>query len=164
MKAAVVYYSYDGSTREAARIIADRFGADIFELEEVKKRGHSPASFMAAGFSAFLGKRSRLKDNFSQQMKDYQSISIGTPIWAGRPAPAVNAFANALDAEKKEITIFTLQADKDTGDNPEWVGNIKTLLEKKGAASIKIVRLCGAPPGKTASIEDLEKQLKTKLL
>ncbi len=94
MKTAIVFFSYDGSTRVAAEVLSEKTGADLFELEEKRKRDRSPLSFMAAGFSASIGKRSRLKDTFSQQLETYGKIYIGTPVWAGKATPAVNSICS----------------------------------------------------------------------
>jgi flavodoxin len=164
MKTAVVFYSYDGSTRVAAKLLADRFGAQLFELEEVKKRGRSPLSFIAAGFSASIGRSSSIKDNFAGSMKEYDSIYVGTPIWAGKAAPAVNSFIRSLDVKGKDIVIFTLQADPNPEASPsKSADNFKAALERKGAKAVKVARFHGAAPGKTAAAEDIKKQIDFKL-
>ncbi len=162
MKTAVVYYSLDGNTREAANIIAQKLGADVFELEEVKKRSGKPLSFMAAAFGALVGKKSRLKENPAGMMQSYDTIYIGSPIWASRTVPAVNTFLNALEAQGKEIVFFTLQADP----NPAPLDGVKKLVEqlqKRGATSGKVLRFHGENPGKTASKDDLTEQIQNQL-
>lgn len=160
MKTAIVFFSYDGSTRTAAKVLSEKTGADIFELEEKAKRGRSPLSFMAAGFAASIGKRSRLKSTFWQQMKEYGKIYIGTPIWAGKAVPAVNTFVHSLAAEGKEIVLFTLQADPEPDKKQsKSIETFKTLLEKKGASVTGTARLHGAAPGKTVRAEDIQRQL-----
>lgn len=160
MKTAVVYYSLDGNTRETAGLIAKRLGADIFELEEVKKRSGKPLSFMAAAFGALIGKKSRLKDNPAKKMGDYERIYIGSPIWASRIVPAVNTFVSALKAAGKDIVFFTLQADPNPAPLTE---KLKERMEKRGAVVSKVLSLHGESPGKTASIEHLTQQLDTLL-
>lgn len=160
MKTAVVFFSYDGSTREAAKAISEKTGADMFELEEKRKRGKSPLSFITAGFGASIGKRSRLKSTFSLQMKEYERIYIGTPVWAGKAAPAINTFVHSLAAEGKEVFLFTLQADPDPDGSPsKSIDAFKAILEKKGAKVLGAARLHGAAPGKTAETGHIRKQL-----
>jgi len=160
VKTAIVFFSYDGSTRAAAKVLSEKTGADIFELEEKRKRGRSPLSFMAAGFGASIGKRSRLNDTFSRQMESYGRIYIGTPVWAGKAAPAVNSFVHSLDAEGKEIILFTLQADPEPDKNPsKSLETFKSILEKKGAKTVSTARLHGAAPGKTAPAQEIQRQL-----
>ena len=103
MKKAVVFYSMDGNTRALAKQIAQKFEADVFELEETKKRPEGMKAFMGAGFQAFFGVKTKLKDDFSQQMDGYDMIYIGTPIWAAKQAPAVSSFMAKLKPLGKEL-------------------------------------------------------------
>lgn len=165
MKTAVVFYTRDGNTRLAADLLARKLGADVFELEEGKKRGKSAASFMAAGFGAAFGLRSRLKNSFTQEMKAYDTICIGSPVWAGKTVPAVNAFIHDLNAVGKKITLFTVQADPQPEAKPPVSLNAhKQVLEKKGASVTQMLRMHGAPPGKTAEPQEIQKQLDTGLV
>ena len=157
MKTAVVFFTRDGSTRVAAQVLAEKLSADIFELEEVKKRGGSPFSFMAAGFGAFTGARSRLKNDFAAQMGAYERICIGTPIWAGQAVPAVNTFVHRLGAKDKKVIVFAVQGDPDTNKNSAQ--KLFAALEKKGALVETMLCLYGADVGKTAQKEDIEKQI-----
>lgn len=158
MKTVVVYYSLDGSTRLTAHLIGKRYDADVFELEEVKKRSTKPASFMAAGFAAVTGKKSRLKDDYASRMGAYDTVYIGSPIWASRLAPAVNTFLAAFDPAGKDITVFTLQADRKTVP-PKSMDKLTAKLKARGAKSVKVVCLHGQSPGKTASEQHLREQL-----
>lgn len=157
MKTAVVYYSLDGSTREAAKLIAQRFKASSFELEEVKKRKGKFLLFMAGGFGAMAGVKSRLKSNPAGLMDDYATIYIGSPIWASRTVPAVNTFLSKLRAQDKQLILFTVQADP----NPAPSKGLQKLvgrLEKRGAV-VRVIRLHGAKPGEAASEAHLQAQL-----
>jgi len=162
MKTAVVYYSLDGSTREAAIIIAQKFNADVFELQEVRPRSGKPLSFMAAGFSALVGKKSRLKANPADKMSGYEMIYVGSPIWASRTAPAVNTFLCALKAADKDIALFTVQADPNTAPL-KGVQNTVKRLEERGAKVSNVLRIHGESPGKTAAKEHLAEQIEKQL-
>lgn len=160
MKTAVVFFSRDGNTRLVADLLAEKLGADVFELEEGKKRGKSAASFMAAGFGAAFGLRSRLKSSFAQEMKDYDTICIGSPVWAGKTVPAVNAFIHGLEAAGKRIVLFSVQADpQPEAKPPVCLDAHKQALEKKGASVTQLLRMHGAPPGKTTNMQDLKTQI-----
>ncbi len=164
MKTAVVYYSLEGSTRLAAQVIAERLGADLFELHEKRQRKTGFALFAGGGFAAALGVRSRLKDNFGDRMKEYDRIFAGAPIWASSPAPALNTFLHAVEPRGKQLILFTVQADPNTDAPPQKSMEKRcALLRKKGADVLPVLRLYGASPGKTATKESMEKQLGGKL-
>ena len=112
---------------------------------------------MAAGFGASAGLKSRLNDDFSEQMDAYERICIGSPVWASRTVPAVNAFAHSLDAAGKRIMLFTVQADPKPTEKS--VEKLKKKLEKQGAFMEKTLCLHGAGPGRTAAKEDLATQI-----
>ncbi len=156
MKKAVVYYSLDGSTRQAAAVIAERIGADVFELEETRKRSGKPLSFMVAAFAALTGAKSRLKSIPS--MDGYDTIYVGSPIWASNLAPAVNTFLSKLDAAGKEIVMFTVQADANLSEI-KGVDKQIERLRQKGADVHKVIRLHGAPPKQTADKTHMSGQL-----
>jgi len=162
MKTAVVYYSLDGSTREAALIIAQKLDADVYELEEVKQRSGKPLSFMAAAFGALTGKKSRLKENPAQDMNGYERIYVGSPIWASRTVPAVNTFLCALKAADKDIILFTVQADPNTAPL-KGVQKIAKRLQERGANVSKVLRIHGEGPGKTALKAHLAEQIEEQL-
>jgi flavodoxin len=164
MKTAVVFYTRDGSTRIAAEVLAKKVEADVFELEEVKLRGKSALSFMAAGFRASTGWSSRLKNNFAAEMKGYETIYVGSPVWAGKTTPAFNAFVKGLDAAGKQLVLFTVQADPaPEAKPPVCLEAHKQALEKRGGHVIQILRLHGTPPGKTADTGDIQTQIDARI-
>ncbi len=165
MKTAVVFYTRDGSTRMAAELLAKKLGADMFELKEMKQRGKSPAAFIAAGFGASVGLRSRLADDFAQQMQAYDTICVGSPVWAGKTVPAVNAFLHGMDAAGKTIMLYTVQADpQPQAKPPVCLEAHKQALEKRGAKVTRLLRMHGASPGKAADAASLQSQLDAQFI
>lgn len=143
MKRAVVFYSLDGNTRAVAKEISKKFGAEIFELEETKQRPKGPKLFMTAGFQALFGVKTKLKNTYYDDLKNCDTIYLGTPIWAGKAAPAVNSFISGLEAKGKKFYVFTLQGS-DVNVNP-CSGAIKLIhkLEAKNADIVKAVSFKG---------------------
>ena len=94
MKTAVVYYSQSGNTEETAKKIAAITGADLIRLEPEKAfpdKGFR--KFFWGGKSAVMGDEPPLKPvNFRAQ--DYDTIILGTPVWAGTFAPPIRTFAD----------------------------------------------------------------------
>lgn len=112
MKNLTVYYSWTGNTEAVAGQIQQLAGGDLLKLEEEKPREISKKAFVSAAFSALFGRKSRLKP-LNVSLEEYDAIFLGTPVWAGRPAPAVNAFLKNADLSNKKVVLFlTLQDDK----------------------------------------------------
>ena len=106
MKNLVVFYSWTGSTRVAARELARIMGAELIEIEEKKPR----KSFMGSAFAAIMNMKSPIKP-LSISAQEYDNILIGTPVWASRLAPAINTFLSTVDLRGKNVYLFVTQAD-----------------------------------------------------
>lgn len=163
MKSAVVYYSLDGSTRAAAQAIAAKKGTDIFELIEKKGKRKGPWGFMKSGFQAVMKAKTKLVDDHTGKLKDYDTLYIGTPIWAAMPAPAVNAFLSTADLKGKSVYFFILKGDPAPGSCPKALEYL-TACAKAGGGEVKsIYELHGGMPGKEPDSADIKAQVDSKI-
>ena len=96
MTKAIFYYSLSGTVKAYAEKQAAETGADLFEIREERKY---------RGFTAFLfgcPKARGLKGSKifppEADLSSFDEIVIMGPIWAGRPAPAVNSMISLLPA------------------------------------------------------------------
>jgi flavodoxin len=105
-KILVAYYSHTGNTREIANQIHKSVGGDIFEIqtvttysddyEEVKKRARQE---LGSGYKPAL----KTKIN---NIKSYDIVFIGYPIWWGTFAAPVKTFFSEYDFSEKTIVPF----------------------------------------------------------
>jgi len=104
MKTLVVYYSYTGNTEFAARVIAQELKADLRRIEDAEE--HSRACVYTFGIlSALRGARGAVKPmDFTVGV--YDRVLVGSPVWAGSPAPAVNTFIARTDFAGKTVIPF----------------------------------------------------------
>lgn len=106
MKALVVYYSKTGKTKLVAEAIANSLNVnDIRKIEEVGKRKTKGIYKLVAGWSARKGECSKIKP-LDFDVSDYDLIFLGTPVWALRPTPAVNAFISKTNFKNKKAVAF----------------------------------------------------------
>ena len=125
MKSLVVYYSLTGKTRLVAQAIAEALNATPVEIEE-KRPIPMPFVYLSGGFRAFTNRGSKINP-IDVDLKQYERIFIGSPTWAYRPAPAINAFIYQTNFEGRSIVPFFTMG----GDNAEkTVANIKAKIEK----------------------------------
>ena len=110
MKTAILYYSRTGNTREIAKILEEKLkdnkaDVDLIEIEAEKKPG-----FFKAGRASM--KRIDLPiTNTDFNLKKYDMIIIGSPTWAGHPAPLYSTFLKkAENIEGKKTAIFSIGA------------------------------------------------------
>jgi menaquinone-dependent protoporphyrinogen IX oxidase len=124
MKSLVVYYSMTGKTRLAAQAIAKALNATLVEIEE-RRPIPIPFVYLSGGFRALTNRGSRIYP-VDVDLKQYERIFIGSPIWASRPTPAVNSFIHQTNFEdRKLIPFFTMG-----GNNSEKaLANITVKIE-----------------------------------
>lgn len=92
MNRAVVYYSLSGNTKEAAKVIARKLGAKIFEIDLVKPLPKNTVRQMfVGGMQSTFVRRPKIK-GVPDNIDYYDEIILGMPVWAGMPASPVNTF------------------------------------------------------------------------
>jgi flavodoxin len=127
LKNLVVYYSWTGNTKIVARELADQLNADIRSLKETNERKEG-AGFMGAAFGALIGAKSSLQDaNYS--LEGYDTIFLGTPIWAFHTTPALNTFVKNTDFQNKKVYLF---ATSSSGKTEKPFRSIGKRVHKKG--------------------------------
>ena len=106
MKSIVVYYSLEENTRWAAEKIAEAIGADLLRIEPVKPYlNKGAAKFIKGGRSAMMGEKPKLK-SYEFNSDDYELIILGTPVWAGKPAPPINTFVSENILKNKKLALL----------------------------------------------------------
>ena len=126
MKPLVVYYSLTGKTKLVAQVIAEALNAKLVEIKETKSRKPGPSIYAIGGLEATMNKRSKINP-IDVDLKQHDTIFIGSPIWNSRPAPAINSFIYQTNFEGRSIIpFFTMY-----GDNSEKaLANITAKIEK----------------------------------
>ncbi|MCQ9207094.1 MAG: NAD(P)H-dependent oxidoreductase [Omnitrophica bacterium] len=113
MRTAIVYYSYTrtGNTHRIARLAAETLRREGEKVVPVRIRPlKEAANFFAQCAEAFFAKKPELYRTLLD-FKDFDRIIIGSPVWAFKPAPAINTFlaeCGALDG--KEAICFVTHA------------------------------------------------------
>jgi flavodoxin len=126
MKSVVVYYSLTGKTRLVAQAIAEALNATPVEIEE-KRPIPMPFVYLSGGFAAFTNRGSKINP-VDVDLKQYERIFLGSPMWAYRPPPAVNSFIYQTDFEGRTvIPFFTMGGD----DSKKALGNITAKIERR---------------------------------
>jgi flavodoxin len=125
MKPLVVYYSLTDKTKLVAQIIAEALNATLVEITE-RRPIPMPFVYLSGGFAAFTNRGSEIKP-VGVDLKQYDTIFIGSPIWASRPAPAVNSFIYQTNFEGRSVIPFFTMA----GDNADKaLANITAKVER----------------------------------
>jgi flavodoxin len=126
MKSLVVYYSLTGKTKLAAGAIAEALNATLVQIEE-RRPIPFPFVYLSGGFAAFTNRGSKINP-IDVDLKQYERIFLGSPMWASRPAPAINSFIYKTNFEGRSVIPFFTMG----GDNAEKaLANITTKIEKR---------------------------------
>lgn len=106
MKGLVVFYSLEGHTKYIAGIIAEKLKCDLLELESVKEYPQKGfKKYFWGGMSVMLKEKPALKNKIPN-LNEYDTVFIGTPIWAGTYAPPINTFISENQIIEKNIVLF----------------------------------------------------------
>ena len=128
MKSVVVYYSLTGKTKLVAQAIAGALNARLVEITEKKNRKLGPLIYLFGGFAAMTNRGSKISP-VDVDLKQYERVFVGSPIWASRPVPAVNSFIYQTSFEGRNVMPFFSMG----GDNSETaLANITAKIEKNG--------------------------------
>ena len=127
MKALVVYYSLTGKTKLVAQVIAEALNAPLVEITETKPRKSGPFVYLTGGFAAFTNRGSKIRP-IGVDLKEMETMFIGSPVWASRPAPAINSFIYRTDFEGRNIIPFFAMG----GENSDKaLANITAKIERR---------------------------------
>ena len=106
MKNLIVYYSYEGNTRQIAKGMQKAIDAELLELKvKDEKPTRSMLRFVWGGMQVYMKKKPALED-FQVDLSQYDNIIIRTPCWFGTYAPAINTFLTDNPIEGKRVHIF----------------------------------------------------------
>lgn len=125
MKTAVIFYSWSGHTKALAQEKARLDGAALFEIEDEKRPGALKA--YTAGCLAALRMKPALVKPFHIPFEAFDRIVIMAPVWAGHPAPAVNALWSELPAGK-DVCFCAVSASGSSSCRDK----VKDIVNRKG--------------------------------
>ena len=126
MKSLVVFYSLTDKTKLVSQVIAEELNTELVEIEETKPRKLGFLNYLTGGFAAVTNKGSEI-NALNVDLKQYETIFIGSPVWASRPTPAINSFIYANNFEGKNIVPFFTMGGNNSDKALE---NITTKIEK----------------------------------
>lgn len=134
MNSIIIFYSFSGNTKIVAEALGEflrkKGTLDLVELKALDE----PESFFSQCRRAFWHKRGEIAAvNFD--LRGYDLICLGTPVWAFAPAPALNTYLDKCTGiEGKEILLFTTYGSG-TG-NQRVLSYMQGILAKKRRAGI----------------------------
>ncbi|MBN1166868.1 MAG: metalloregulator ArsR/SmtB family transcription factor [Methanospirillaceae archaeon] len=136
LNACVIFYSYTGITRGVAEKIGNACGCDLVPVQTKKEY----SSFSAYTTGVFRSRKGACDPIIPEEIdvSGYDLLVIGTPVWAGKPTPAINAVVQAFSGcEGKKALIFVTSC----GIPGEALPLLKAALAKRGVSVIGEISL-----------------------
>lgn len=113
MKNLVVFYSMQGNTEFVANTIAKETNSDMLKLKPKKElRKFGFLKYFIGGMQSLFKIKPKLV-KFDKDPQDYDTLFIGSPVWASTYSSPFNTFFNQVDLKDKKIALFcSCQGDK----------------------------------------------------
>ena len=125
MKNLVVYFSASGVTEKLAKRLAESIGSDIFEIVPRQKYTDKDLDWTDKNSRSSLemadinSRPEIIKINFD--IKNYDNIFIGFPIWWYREPSVVDTFLEQYDFKNKRIIPFATSGGSGMGDTYKYI-------------------------------------------
>lgn len=129
-KKLVAYFSASGVTANAAKILAEAAGADIYEIRPAVAYTNADLNWMDKKSRSSIemsdkSSRPALADT-NANISDYDTIFVGFPIWWYVAPTIINTFLESYDFSGKTIVLFATSGGSSFG---------RTIDNLKGSVS-----------------------------
>ena len=119
MKTLIAYFSASGVTKGVAEKLAEKIGADTYEIKPVKPYTDADLNWMDKNSRSTL----EMKDKSSRpeiitgdiEVSKYDRILLGYPVWWYTAPTIVNTFLESYDFSGKEIIIWATSGGSGLG-------------------------------------------------
>ena len=135
-KPLIIYYSKTGTTAKIAETVLPTIKGETRKLEEPRNWTEKLMHRL----------NTRKEGNLNHHnIDDFDPIILLTPIWGGKPTPAMMGFLNKIDLHGKRVVIGLVGAN---ATNPNALQKLHRKAIERGCIFIETIYLKGAPPGR----------------
>lgn len=123
-KVLIAYFSWGGNTRRVARRIREMTGGDLYEIRTAASyAGNYKAAVEQARQERESGTLPELAGELPE-VKNYDAVLLGYPIWWGVEPLAVDAFATAAGLDGKTVLPFATSGSSGIESSVERLKNL----------------------------------------
>lgn len=130
MKKIFIYYSLTGN----GDVVADYLKDKGYDIRKVITKEKLPNNFilriLTGGYKAMINYEDKLID-FDDDIKNYDEIVIGSPIWNSRLSSPINTVLKRINLDNKKLTFILYSGSKKSNKATE-------MLKKKYKNSLII--------------------------
>lgn len=121
-KKLVVYYSYTGHTKMIAKRIEEKLGCDILEIKPIIPYSTNYQTVVNKEHNNESSNKTPQIEKIDKDLKKYDEIIIGSPVWWYTIAPVIRTFLKQNDLSGKTIKPFATNAG--------WLGQTFKEIKK----------------------------------
>ena len=121
-KKLVVYYSYTGHTKMIAKRIEEKLGCDILEIKPIIPYSTNYQTVVNKEQNNEISNKTPQIEKIDKDLKKYDEIIIGSPVWWYTIAPVIRTFLKQNDLSGKTIKPFATNAG--------WLGQTFKEIKK----------------------------------
>jgi len=105
-KSIILYYSFEGNTKKVAEYLSQELNLSIEQIKPVKDLSSKGFSkYLLGGGQVVMKKKPELKP-IKANLYEYDTIFIGSPIWAGVFTPGIRTLLENGELRGKKIAFF----------------------------------------------------------
>ncbi len=157
MKTLIIYYSDSEKTKIVAETLSVKLDGDLIQIEDKKNR---------SGFKNRLTSSiDALRENKTEispkrvDVSDYDVIYFGTPVWSGKPSPAIITIIDRCDLRGKDVVLFATMTSSGAK------ASLDRMEEKVKARGGRVIeRFCLKTKGKSDNKLRKDSEVCAKLL
>lgn len=146
----IIYYSRSGKTKLVSKIIQEEKGGTLLEIKDKTNRS-GVLGYMKGALDAILSSNTDIEPDHVD-LTEYDTIYVGTPVWASKPAPAIMKILENCDFTDKNIITFATMGGSGGDTTVKAMNDI--IKENNG----KILKSFSIITGNNGNIENLTKQ------
>ena len=143
MKTLVAYFSAEGTTAAVAKELADKLGADIFEIRPVEPYSAADIKWtnpLARCNREKIGKKDVPVVGTVPEWERYDLVYLGFPIWYYGAPNVINTFCKGYDWQGKRVVIFATSGGSGIGKTAE---KLKPYVKGASSVEAKLVHSAG---------------------
>ncbi|MBQ6219182.1 MAG: flavodoxin [Methanosphaera sp.] len=123
----VVYYTRTNKTEEIAKTIKEEKNTDILQIKDKTKR-NGIIKYLTSAIDSVRNKKTEIEYE-TKDLSSYDTIYIGTPVWASKPTPAIIKFIEENDFTNTNVVTFATMMGSGADATIEILNN---MIKDKG--------------------------------
>ncbi len=151
MKAIIIYYSKNEKTKIVAETLSEKLNTDIIRIEDNKDR-NGFKNKLVSSFDALRENKTEISPK-RVDLTEYDTVYFGTPVWSGKPSPAIITIIDRCDLKAKDVVIF---ATMGSSGGTATLDRLEEKIKARGGRVIERFTLKTKEKSETKLIQDSE--------